>query len=1013
MKTIAVLAKTLIFLLVTNISFAQKNNPVAGHAAQLVDFLKKDYNTISTENRQDEMAKDRAKVLGIFKSYLTSNEIKSLHSMGALYATTPSLPTAVHTNKLATQHLSAISQMPVGSNAEVLAKVENHSIHLVNTEIDFLKKQHFKDGNELFRINQSFLISGNTYLAEMARMFIDKYDKNFNFKLDPYAEAGKDVSLQKSIPFLGGNLAFSTIIDGLSQFLAKRIKEELTAYMMSNIKTWLNNANEEGYLEEFKILLPKTSNYFMNFEADQLTNFVPQFKQYIEDDLNHLLENVHDLKEASRIKPILKRYPDMEFAFEALEIIPKLSDVKHSIDYFDILANTRLMSRWRADTENKWKFNIAQSIKLSELLAHSLTVNNAGNPEFINLNFVNNYVSEINFYVLYTGFIHQQNLKYYDIQFRGPRNTKDFALKDGLENLMKVIGPDASSAFNYKMLADITERLTREFSLIAEEAQSVQKYAQSIKKATKANMPVGVDTVYNFLEGTVDLTDRMIGGAEMLVNHIIDVQNTSNLVAKLAILGPLGITNIGKTIQRMDIQEKVKPYINSAHHANEIFLDLHNKHFTSAITKALLILNEVVPENNSSKIGSVAFQISMVTAKLNNDTSFKDQWKSILTNCSTWQAAASVLVDDGVRQSLVKLNEELRKVQSYHAEHFSQDRSFSNKLTKLRKAINSMALIGTGTTHSLTNDQKAAFKFAATNMRFHRLVLSYYVDTPLDAIKTELSNSMMELTVDGMPLFSEDDKRNFETLFDKWANAGATVLVDGALTASNKTLVDQGLRDLKAFILGYLESDSLIVQENIPAQLIKLIQFVDQLAQAEDSEDVEKAIDAIALPTGSYSIKRKSKFNVSLNAYPGLFGANQWIVRQRDNRLVTPKFTTGFTAPIGLSVAWGNSGCSHGFFVPIIDIGAPTAFRFNAHRDSVEHLPDFTFRNVFAPGLYYTCGFKNSPFSLNIGMQYGPQLTKIVLDGEEPDYLDSFRFGAAITLDIPLLNIYTRPREFE
>lgn len=48
--------------------------------------------------------------------------------------------------------------------------------------------------------------------------------------------------------------------------------------------------------------------------------------------------------------------------------------------------------------------------------------------------------------------------------------------------------------------------------------------------------------------------------------------------------------------------------------------------------------------------------------------------------------------------------------------------------------------------------------------------------------------------------------------------------------------------------------------------------FLAAVAQSRNAQSIQEAIRNIALPTGSYSIKRRSFANISLNAYPGLTG---------------------------------------------------------------------------------------------------------------------------------------------
>jgi hypothetical protein len=186
------------------------------------------------------------------------------------------------------------------------------------------------------------------------------------------------------------------------------------------------------------------------------------------------------------------------------------------------------------------------------------------------------------------------------------------------------------------------------------------------------------------------------------------------------------------------------------------------------------------------------------------------------------------------------------------------------------------------------------------------------------------------------------------------------------------------------------------------------------MAVAKDADEVSKAIEALALPSGSYTIKRTVKRNISINAYPGLTMAGDLTYKGKNAYL---GFSPSFTAPIGINFAWSTpKKYSHSVFVSIIDIGAFTRMyltknNFANDSTSVSTLPQATFVTLFAPGVHYSFGFKNTPLSLNVGIQYGPALKTTLNTGEIKTY-ESLRFCAGLVLDIPLLNLHTKIRNF-
>jgi hypothetical protein len=206
--------------------------------------------------------------------------------------------------------------------------------------------------------------------------------------------------------------------------------------------------------------------------------------------------------------------------------------------------------------------------------------------------------------------------------------------------------------------------------------------------------------------------------------------------------------------------------------------------------------------------------------------------------------------------------------------------------------------------------------------------------------------------------------------------------------------------------------------------LVKYGSFMATVAESENSDEVKKAIEGVALPPGSASLKKKTKFNIAVNSYFGLFGANEDLRLDNKNADVI-----GITAPVGISVnlplnfskVWLikhlpflNKDGSITVFGSIIDIGAVTAYRI--HDDSTQSLPEIKLKNIVAPGAYLIYGFPGVPLSIGAGWQAGAELRNIVraTEGEELSVQlipsAGYRFMVFAAVDMPLFNLYTKPR---
>ncbi len=197
-------------------------------------------------------------------------------------------------------------------------------------------------------------------------------------------------------------------------------------------------------------------------------------------------------------------------------------------------------------------------------------------------------------------------------------------------------------------------------------------------------------------------------------------------------------------------------------------------------------------------------------------------------------------------------------------------------------------------------------------------------------------------------------------------------------------------------------------------QIIRYGSFMAAVVNAEDAEEVSAAIEAIALPAGSASIKRQTKTNIALNSYVGITGGVEYL-----NELNQFKWIAAVYAPLGVAFSWGqysldNIGKQYNeygavtIFISLIDIGAVTAYRFEDPQS--EPLPEIKFQNIFAPGISLVYGFASSPISVGLGGQLGPALRKISGASKELSGGVNCRIHAFLAVDIPILNFYSNPR---
>ncbi|UII29180.1 hypothetical protein LVD15_12345 [Fulvivirga maritima] len=211
----------------------------------------------------------------------------------------------------------------------------------------------------------------------------------------------------------------------------------------------------------------------------------------------------------------------------------------------------------------------------------------------------------------------------------------------------------------------------------------------------------------------------------------------------------------------------------------------------------------------------------------------------------------------------------------------------------------------------------------------------------------------------------------------------------------------------KEFVIDKIKDEQLKEKhEAFLKSFIKYGNFAAIVAKAETSEEVQQAIEAVALPAGSSRIKRYTSFNVALNAYVGLYAGYENIeVNDNDNY----QFATGLSAPVGVAMSWGGKGASFSVCLSLIDIGSVASFRFND--DATESVPEIQLKDIISPGIFGVYGFKDVPLSGGAGYQIGPRLHEVTADNADLVSETYGRFSVFLAVDIPIINFHSKAKK--
>jgi Txe/YoeB family toxin of Txe-Axe toxin-antitoxin module len=302
-----------------------------------------------------------------------------------------------------------------------------------------------------------------------------------------------------------------------------------------------------------------------------------------------------------------------------------------------------------------------------------------------------------------------------------------------------------------------------------------------------------------------------------------------------------------------------------------------------------------------------------------------------------------------------------------------------------------------------------------------------------DSFETKRIENIVKKT---LGYFLQENKYSFTDEYNKSKISAATlndiIEANKNLNKEIQNLINNNPRDVIAItqFLKDLEYRDSLYQKRIESQrmLYEIAAFISSVASVENSDDVKKIFENFALPVGSYTIKRKSKFSITLDAQPGILaGFTGEFGGKRPNT-----FAWGATVPVGFSFSWGlyptqsnlgnkkfrNSSKlnkhSLSIFLPIIDLAAPVSFLVGANGTGVDSTitTDLTSMlnpiNIFSPGIFFNWGLPNAPLTVFGGFQYNPQIINFdKTTGTERGAENGYRISIGLSFDIPIFRIYS------
>lgn len=207
------------------------------------------------------------------------------------------------------------------------------------------------------------------------------------------------------------------------------------------------------------------------------------------------------------------------------------------------------------------------------------------------------------------------------------------------------------------------------------------------------------------------------------------------------------------------------------------------------------------------------------------------------------------------------------------------------------------------------------------------------------------------------------------------------------------------------------------VYDKLPKWVSAYGSFAVQLAAAKTSEEAQAALEAAALPLGSYENKRTAgNFAMTVTALPGLRYGREWVQRSDVEAEPSSAAHTGMFAPVGVDMTWGIADkWSLGVMVSVIDLGNLVDYRLEEKDDvpttdasetvDVDTEPKVGFAQIVSPGAYLTLGIYDLPLVIGGGVSLAPGLRTLESSNGEKSDGTVLQASAFLAVDVSIFPI--------
>jgi hypothetical protein len=230
-------------------------------------------------------------------------------------------------------------------------------------------------------------------------------------------------------------------------------------------------------------------------------------------------------------------------------------------------------------------------------------------------------------------------------------------------------------------------------------------------------------------------------------------------------------------------------------------------------------------------------------------------------------------------------------------------------------------------------------------------------------------------------------------------NTNAVLQIAGQLFNSNYgAAVTSSLTLLKTTVTKYNpQSDAKAELTRFCQNFLTYASFAANFAEAKTPDDAKAAIEAVALPVGSYTIKQKSEWNISVNGYVGY--------------TFDLGYAHGIYAPVGFAFSHGSTkknGWAVTLFTGLIDVGSMVSYNLESGQSGSQK-QEVRLESIFSPSAALFLEIGRTPISFGGGYRQTPKLFYSTTDGSYDPVPAKGVFTLSVLIDIPLFTLHNTP----